>query len=165
MVYSLVSLITCSVNLLWYVNLLFIYCILLDNTGYFIVIVIVNNKLAASHYVRQWCQITCLKIFIRNCLKYRIDELVQERRNSSALAMELRFSRTNPSICLNTKSSSIYNILGHHYIDTTEYNLMYVYLLFQAKEPFCQHFRQAIHLRRSYHQSRRRWVDTILPQY
>ena len=28
----------------------------------------------------------------------QIDELVQERRNSSALAMELRFSCTNPSI-------------------------------------------------------------------
>ena len=29
---------------------------------------------------------------------YNIDELVQERRNSSALAMELRLSRTHPSI-------------------------------------------------------------------
>ena len=29
-----------------------------------------------------------------------IDRLVQERRNSSALAMELRFSCINPSICL-----------------------------------------------------------------
>ena len=31
-------------------------------------------------------------------LKHYIDGLVQERRNSSALAMELRFSCTNPSI-------------------------------------------------------------------
>ena len=29
-----------------------------------------------------------------------IDGLVQERRNSSALAMELRLSCTNPSICI-----------------------------------------------------------------
>ena len=28
-----------------------------------------------------------------------MDGLVQERRNSSVLAMELRLSRTNPSIC------------------------------------------------------------------
>ena len=31
--------------------------------------------------------------------KVRVDGLVQERRNSSALAMELRLSCTNPSIC------------------------------------------------------------------
>ena len=30
-----------------------------------------------------------------------IDGLVQERRNSSALAMELRLSHTNPLICIN----------------------------------------------------------------
>ena len=30
--------------------------------------------------------------------QYHIDGLVQERRNSSALAMELRLSCTNPSI-------------------------------------------------------------------
>ena len=30
---------------------------------------------------------------------YDIDGLVQERRNSSALAMEFRLSCTNPSIC------------------------------------------------------------------
>ena len=29
--------------------------------------------------------------------KYHIDGLVQEKRNSSALAMELHLSRTNPS--------------------------------------------------------------------
>ena len=32
-------------------------------------------------------------------LNYHIDALVQEKRNSSALAMELRLSCTNPSIC------------------------------------------------------------------
>ena len=32
---------------------------------------------------------------------YQMDGLVQERCNSSALAMELRFSSTNPLICLN----------------------------------------------------------------
>ena len=31
-------------------------------------------------------------------LKFQIDGLVQERHNSSALAMELRLSSTNPSI-------------------------------------------------------------------
>ena len=33
-----------------------------------------------------------------------LNGLVQERRNSGALAMELRLSRTNPSICPNTSS-------------------------------------------------------------
>ena len=33
-----------------------------------------------------------------------IDGLVQERRNSSALAMELRLSCTNPSICYSSIS-------------------------------------------------------------
>ena len=36
-----------------------------------------------------------------------IDGLVQERRNSSALAMELRLSCTNPSICEWTKYSIV----------------------------------------------------------
>ena len=35
-----------------------------------------------------------------------LDGLVQERRNSSALAMELRLSCTNPSICFNTNDIS-----------------------------------------------------------
>ena len=35
-----------------------------------------------------------------------IDGLVQERRNSSALAMELRLSCTNPSMCANNKLKS-----------------------------------------------------------
>ena len=33
-----------------------------------------------------------------NLVQYNIDGLVQERRDSSALAMELRLSFTNPSI-------------------------------------------------------------------
>ena len=36
---------------------------------------------------------------------YGFDGLVQERRNSSALAMELRLSCTNPSVC------AIFNVL------------------------------------------------------
>ena len=59
---------------------------------------------------------TCLKVQIRHYLcdslfaallsintrlqQYHSDGLVQERRNSSALAMELRLSCTNPSIQL-----------------------------------------------------------------
>ena len=35
-------------------------------------------------------------MFVRGLL-YQIDELMLERRNSSALAMELRLSCTNPS--------------------------------------------------------------------
>ena len=34
---------------------------------------------------------------ISYCIEEQIDGLVQERHNSSALAMELRFSCTNPS--------------------------------------------------------------------
>ena len=36
----------------------------------------------------------------RLLMEYDIDGLVQKRRNSSALAMELRLSSTNPSIWL-----------------------------------------------------------------
>ena len=47
------------------------------------------------------------------CLSY-IDGLVQERRNSSVLAMELRLSCTNPSICsveCVSKNNSILSII------------------------------------------------------
>ena len=41
---------------------------------------------------RRWGEMNCLSIIAN------IDGLVQERRNSSVLAMELRLSCTNPSI-------------------------------------------------------------------
>ena len=41
---------------------------------------------------------------------YKIDELVQEWYNSSALAMELRISCTNPSICM----SHVICVIAHH---------------------------------------------------
>ena len=41
---------------------------------------------------------TLLKLFMSMSSLHYIDGLVQERRNSSALAMELRLSCTNPSI-------------------------------------------------------------------
>ena len=44
-----------------------------------------------------WVQFVHLDI--QMVLNHHIDGLVQERRNSSALAMELRLSCTNPSIC------------------------------------------------------------------
>ena len=43
--------------------------------------------------------------------KGHLDGLVQERRNSSALAMELRLSYTNPSTCTNEANLSLVNLL------------------------------------------------------
>ena len=43
------------------------------------------------------CARVCVGGWVVVCVKARIDGLVQERRNSSALAMELRLSCTNPS--------------------------------------------------------------------
>ena len=40
---------------------------------------------------------------------HNIDGLAQERRNSTALAMELRLSRTNPSIWWDNITTKIYN--------------------------------------------------------
>ena len=104
MVYSLVSLTTCSVNLLWYVNLLFIYCILLDNTEYFIVIVIVivDNKLCFIVLYSGLSLISCKPLYqlkvtnhllenIRKKLSQISYGLVQERRNSSALELSHRY--------------------------------------------------------------------------
>ena len=47
-------------------------------------------------------------------LKHCIDGLVQERQNSSALAMELRLSCTHPSVCteLNWIQLNAYQRLG-----------------------------------------------------
>ena len=44
-------------------------------------------------------------------LNHNIDGLVQERRNSSVLAMELRLSCTNPSIWCNMEIHTKKNIL------------------------------------------------------
>ena len=52
---------------------------------------------------------------------FYIDELVQERRNSSALAVELRLSCTNPSIYPADSGMVIYNqtqqsaVIVHHH--------------------------------------------------
>ena len=50
-----------------------------------------------------------------------IDGLVQERRNSSALAMELRLSCTNPSIriAINEKNDQLY-----HDVSYITYNIL-----------------------------------------
>ena len=43
-------------------------------------------------------------------MTFHIDGLVQERRNSSAIAMELRLSCTNPSLCELHVQVKTYNI-------------------------------------------------------
>ena len=50
----------------------------------------------------RWCYFSLKEIAQRMSCGLYIDGLVQERRNSSALAMELRLSCTNQSICLAT---------------------------------------------------------------
>ena len=50
------------------------------------------------------CQATCHTVSSVNDYIDGLDGLVQERRNSSALAMELRLSCTNPSICVVQRS-------------------------------------------------------------
>ena len=49
-----------------------------------------------------------LSLYYTGVPLYHIDGLVQERRNSSALAMELCLSCTNPSICKFCAKSSKY---------------------------------------------------------
>ena len=55
---------------------------------------LVNGDLR-YHVYPQLAQIT---IYLHVPVSLHIDRLVQERHNSSALAMEMRFSCTNPSI-------------------------------------------------------------------
>ena len=47
---------------------------------------------------------------VQSCCKQQIDGLVQERRNSSALAVELRLSCINPSKCHSVKYIHLYII-------------------------------------------------------
>ena len=53
------------------------------------------SVLSTSCICKEWCQ--CTYMCIRRCNLIQIDGLVQERRTSSALVMELRLSCTNPS--------------------------------------------------------------------
>ena len=48
-------------------------------------------------------------------LDHHFDGLVQERRNSSALAMELRLSCSNPSICSSNDFLPFYRYLSYMY--------------------------------------------------
>ena len=50
--------------------------------------------------VSGWCDWIQTVYVLVKLVGFYIDGLVQERRNSSALAMELRLSCTNPSICI-----------------------------------------------------------------
>ena len=49
------------------------------------------------YWVLGWC---IRMVLAKDINQYYIDGLVQERLNSNALAMELRLSCTNPSICI-----------------------------------------------------------------
>ena len=57
---------------------------------------------------------------IQTKLGYRFDGLVQQRHNSSANALELRLSCTNPSVCLLPQQSSLASydntLYNHHNI-------------------------------------------------
>ena len=53
---------------------------------------------------------------------FYLNELMQERRNSSALAMELRLSCTNPSICCPRDKVGMFV-----YIHCCKYSETYVY--------------------------------------
>ena len=77
-----------------------------------------------------------------------IDGLVQERRNSSALAMELRLSCTNPSLSTNTSSLVIntweFEQNGQHFADVNfkcvflndnQYIFIQISLKFDPKGP------------------------------
>ena len=66
------------------------------------------SELTGYLQIEIWCLLICwwfclsfISWFIVINAEDYLDGLVQERRNSSALAMELRLSYTNPSICLN----------------------------------------------------------------
>ena len=62
---------------------------------------------------------------IRQNIPLNIDGFVQERRNSSALAMELRLSCTNPSIC--TLVLLLYLCI-YVFIDLFIYFILFIYL-------------------------------------
>ena len=62
---------------------------------YIFIYSIVHEDQAMTFYWHWWR--TRSTHFTLNPLSFQIDGLVQERRNSSALAMELRLSCTNPS--------------------------------------------------------------------
>ena len=54
----------------------------------------VMNNISRKIYIRVWS----INVGSSRLFHWHIDGLVHERRNSIALAMELRFSRTNPSM-------------------------------------------------------------------
>ena len=64
----------------------------------------IDTLLLRPVFSAYWMQLGLVKTLSKitrqsqNCLDVDIDGLVQERRNSSALAMELRLSCTNPSL-------------------------------------------------------------------
>ena len=60
----------------------------------------IDNKTVLIHAVAcRWTWAITLTCDVPVRYRLYIDGLVQERRNSIALAMELRLSCTNPSIC------------------------------------------------------------------
>ena len=74
--------------------------------------------------------ISCLRSFI-SFLRGHIDELLQERRNSSALAMELRLPCSNPSICkMDLKRWSNFFLVTNLY-----HNFLHIKSVFHFQNP------------------------------
>ena len=66
-----------------------------------------NNHAHVSRFVMLCCGVKLVN------LAYRIDGLVQERRNSIASALQLRFSYTDPTICSYFTGTGAITLLVH----------------------------------------------------